>query len=258
MQTSLRGVERTSRRLTSQSFAGCSRVAQWEARRHVSFNPANWIRERLAPAPRKKETPQEVAAAKKQAAEDGQRNLFEAASKVAAKKAQKEAAAAVIEQGIIKTRKPKPTSHKYSTAHFSISHRKLNLLGRQISGKPIDYAILQMQFSEKRASTRIRSMLVTAKEHAVRYKGLQESKLVVAESWVTKGPSTMKKMEPRGRAHYGIRVHPDSRMHVVLKEGKTIAEKKAEERARRLKKIVSASLVREDIPIRNPAPMWGW
>lgn len=53
------------------------------------------------------------------------------------------------------------------------------MLGRQISGKPIDYAILQMQFSEKRASTRIRSMLATAKEHAVRYKALEESKLVV-------------------------------------------------------------------------------
>lgn len=69
--------------------------------------------------------------------------------------------------------------HKYSTANFKISHRKLNMLGRQISGKPIDYAILQMQFSEKRASTRIRSMLATAKEHAVRYKALEESKLVV-------------------------------------------------------------------------------
>lgn len=73
------------------------------------------------------------------------------------------------------------TQHKYSTANFKISHRKLNMLGRQISGKPIDSAILQMMFSEKRASKRIKSMLVVAKDHAVQ-KGLEEKKLVICES----------------------------------------------------------------------------
>ena len=59
------------------------------------------------------------------------------------------------------------------------------MLGRQISGKPIDYAILQMQFSEKRASSRIMNMLATARDHASRYKRLQEGKLVVGKfySW---------------------------------------------------------------------------
>ena len=52
------------------------------------------------------------------------------------------------------------------------------MLGRQITGKPIDMAILQMQFSEKRASKRIKSMLVVAKDHAVQ-KGLDEKKLLV-------------------------------------------------------------------------------
>ena len=55
---------------------------------------------------------------------------------------------------------------------------KLNLLGRQISGKPVDSAILQMLFSEKRASKRVKSMLVVAKDHAT-LKGLEEKKLVV-------------------------------------------------------------------------------
>ncbi len=53
------------------------------------------------------------------------------------------------------------------------------MLARQISGKPIDFAILQMQFSEKRASTRIMNMLATAKDHASRYKHLERPKLVV-------------------------------------------------------------------------------
>ena len=71
--------------------------------------------------------------------------------------------------------------HKYSTANFKMSHRKLNMLGRQIQGKPIDSAILQMMFSEKRASKRIKSMLVVAKDHAVA-KGLEDKKLVVGTS----------------------------------------------------------------------------
>lgn len=47
-------------------------------------------------------------------------------------------------------------------------------------------------------------------------------------------------------------------MHVVLKEGKTMEEQKAEDRARKLRKIVSAHHVREDKPIRNPSSTWGW
>lgn len=172
------------------------------------------------------------------------------------------------------------------------------MLGRQISGKPIDYAILQMQFSEKRASRRIKSMLVLAKRHAISYKSLDPSKLIIcelssfsfsqtippppvyisflcfspspeiiyddlssdfpAESWVTKGPNSLKRLEPRGRAHFGIRVHPDSRMTVVLREGKTFDEKKNKAREKKLRAVRSAGVVREDVPLRNPAPMWGW
>lgn len=172
--------------------------------------------------------------------------------------------------------------HKYSTANFKISHRKLNKLGRQLSGKPIDSAILQMTFSEKRASKRIRNMLVVAKSHAA-LKGIDPKKMVVgtansipsplffsrcpdvwfvlfcsAEAWVTKGPRQYKRMEPRGRCKFGIRVHPDSRLSVVLKEGRTRQELLDKERARKLKRIVSAGLVREDKPLRNPSSMWTW
>lgn len=79
-----------------------------------------------------------------------------------------------------------------------------------------------------------------------------------AESWVSKGPHALKRMEPRGRSHYGIRVHPDSKMSVVLKEGKTYDEKKEKKRQKQLKAIRSAGIVREDVPLRNPSSMWAW
>lgn len=75
---------------------------------------------------------------------------------------------------------------------------------------------------------------------------------------MTKGPKQLKRLEPKGRGKFGIRVHPDSKLSVVLKEGKTRAQLMEEERKRKLKRIVSAGLVREDIPLRNPNPAWAW
>jgi large subunit ribosomal protein L22 len=215
------------------------------------MNPLNWVKDKLAPAIKEKKTKEEIDASKKEAATKGQTSIFDTVSTRQLSKAE----AGVR---IKKPSNPRPTLHKYSTANFKISHRKLNLLGRQISGKPIDYAILQMQFSEKRASARVMNMLATARDHAARYKKLNESKLVVAEAWVTKGPKRSKRLEPKGRGRFGIRIKSSGRMHVVLKEGKTIEEKKAEEKKRKLKKIVSASLVREDRPIRVPGSSWAW
>ncbi|CDO71331.1 hypothetical protein BN946_scf184908.g89 [Trametes cinnabarina] len=212
-------------------------------------NPVNWLRENLAPNVRQQNTEEEIEAARKQAAEKGELSVFESLPTIPDGEEDTDVPA---------WKKKTYTEHKYSTANFKISHRKLNLLGRQIAGKPIDSAILQMMFSEKRASKRIKSMLVVAKSHATKLKNLNEQKLVVAESWVTKGPNQLKRFDMKGRGRAGIKVHPHSRLHVVLKEGKTRAELREEERARKLKRIVSAGLVREDVPIRNPGPNWAW
>ncbi|KAL4241933.1 universal ribosomal protein uL22 family protein [Abortiporus biennis] len=232
--------------LLASQQAAPSRSVVWNVQRNASLkSPMAWLRESLSVNVREKSSEEELAAARKEAAVSGEGSLFDAI----------ESGESEVEESAVA--KKKATEHKYSTAHFKISHRKLNLLSRQIAGKPIDSAIVQMLFSEKRASTRIKSMLVVAKDHAVQ-KGLEEKKLVVVESWVTKGPRVHKRLEPRGRGHYGIRQHPDAKLHVVLKEGKTRAELMKAERARKLKRIVSAGLVREDMPIRNPAPAWAW
>ncbi|EIN10743.1 mitochondrial 50S ribosomal protein L22 [Punctularia strigosozonata HHB-11173 SS5] len=233
MQTLGRGVRSAlaaRQGLTAQPTASSSRV-QWDARRNISFpniRPVEWIRKRLETRVMEAPSEEELARTRK------------------------------AEGGVFDDLEPDTAGHKYSTANFKISHRKLNDLGRQISGKPIDYAILQMKFSEKRASKRIKSMLVVAKNHAVAYKGLDEKKLVVSEAWVAKGPRSIKRVEIKGRGKHGIRTHPDSKLNVVLREGKTWAEKVEQERARKLRKIVSAGITREDKPLRNPGAMWAW
>lgn len=79
------------------------------------------------------------------------------------------------------TQRQAHTEHSYKTAYHKISHRKLNDLSRQISGLPIDEAIVQMEFSEKRASEWIKSTLCLARDHAMD-KGLRRSRLIVGMS----------------------------------------------------------------------------
>ncbi|KAI6003983.1 ribosomal protein L22/L17 [Pisolithus albus] len=253
-----------TRRAHSACFGGQrlqlqrSRILQWDGRRFASnFNPLQWIQQKFAPAVRKSTVPD---APKQETADlvSAQEEAFTEAKLIEGSKKHKKKKEKVAEAAPEVVEKQPAPEHKYSTANFKISHRKLNMLGRQISGKPIDHAIMQMQFSEKRASNRIMSMLATAKLHATVYKNMDPSKLVVSEAWVTKGENRLKRLEPRGRGKFGIRVHPDSRMHVILRPGKTYDQAKKEQRERRLKRIVSAGLVREDVPLRNPAPFWQW
>lgn len=85
-------------------------------------------------------------------------------------------------------------------------------------------------------------------------------RFALAEAWVNKGPGGRmnKILEPKGRMKMGIRQRYYSRMHVVLKEGLTYAEKKQLAFEKKLKKVVSAGVVREDVPLRNPAQTWCW
>lgn len=150
--------------------------------------------------------------------------------------------------------------HKYSTAYFRISHRKLQLLADQIGGgKPIDYSILQMQFSPKRAAKRIKSTLVLARDHAI-LKGLDVSKMVVAEAWVGKG-RTFKRVEYKGRARIGVRKSFQAKLSIVLREGKTWAEKnkeKLELEKRRVRRIGTGGVVRTNLPVVNTHQRAGW
>ncbi|KAI5449381.1 hypothetical protein NCC49_004724 [Naganishia albida] len=155
------------------------------------------------------------------------------------------------------TKRRKAKEHKYSTARFKMSPRKLNAVGRQIAGQPVNEAILQMEFSEKRVSERIKSTLVLARNHAVD-KGMDEKKLVVSEAWVAKG-MRIKRIDIKGRARHGIKEHQQARMHVVLKEGKTRDELLEENKKKVLGRVRStgAGVVREDRVIIN-APTSGW
>lgn len=80
----------------------------------------------------------------------------------------------------------------------------------------------------------------------------------LAEAWVTKGENFHKRIDIKGRGRFGIKYHPEAKMSVVLREGKTVAELKKQAEDRKLRRIVSAGYAREDVPLRNMGPMWSW
>jgi len=232
-------------------------------RHESSFNPLTWISKTFSPAPAEPEkTTQEPERANEKAATPPQpaesSSIFAAVPVPVESKATRSRP-----KGTLRFTKPQvsdiPTPfHKESTVPFVISHRKLNKLGRQIAGKPIDYAILQMQFSDKRAGLKIKDLLVNAKQKAVQRRRMDSPTLVVAEAWVNKRATRNRKMVAQGRGHRGVRIKPSSSLTVVLKEGKTMEQLKADARKRKLSRIVSAAVTREDKPLRNAGPMWAW
>lgn len=154
-----------------------------------------------------------------------------------------------------------PFEHKYSTAVFRISPQKLQKLADQINHKPIDHAILQMQFSEKRASQRIKSTLCLARDHAIA-KGLDRYKMVVSEAWVNKGDSLgTKYINIMGRGRFGIAHHPKASLHIVLRHGKSQhdAENERLEKARRIvRNIGTGGVARTARHASASRPAWGY
>lgn len=156
---------------------------------------------------------------------------------------------------------PEKLEHKFSTALFHISPQKLNLLAHQIAGKPIDFAIVQMQFSAKKAARRIKATLAMARDHA-EAKGMDPATLVVAEAWVTKG-FFFKAYDIKGRGRAGIKHRPMSRMSVVLRPGQTWEQRDAAEldkARRRVRSLGSGGVVRGSPKIVNgfQRPGWAW
>ncbi|KAF7292486.1 Dolichyl-diphosphooligosaccharide--protein glycosyltransferase subunit 1 [Mycena chlorophos] len=236
--------------------AGPSRLPLQPRRYESSFNPMNWLSKTFAPAPAQEEVDKAKAAQSGTSTPQPQPKPTKSSSIFAQ-------VAPVKDSVPLPTAKTPPSKYetvfqKSKTVPFIVSHRKLNKLGRQIAGKPIDHAILQMQFSNKRASSKIRDLLLEAKQRAIRLRKMDEPMIVVAEAWVNKGTKRSKKMVFQGRGHHGVRIKPSSFMTVVLKEGKTVEQLKAEARKRKLNRIVSAAVTREDVPLRNVGASWAW
>lgn len=66
------------------------------------------------------------------------------------------------------------------------------------------------------------------------------------------------RVDIKGRGRRGIKHHRYSNLHILLNEGETRQEKQEKKKQKVLRRVVSAGVVREDVPIRNPGAQWAW
>jgi ribosomal protein L22 len=169
---------------------------------------------------------------------------------------------------------------------FKTSVKKLVPLARQIQGKSIDDAILQMRFSKKKAAKDVKEHLEHAKNIAiVRYgMGLEKpddkeskiqpvtitlksgdpktitnpSAIYIADSWVNRGPFH-REYDHRARGRINIMRPPHTGISVVLKEERTqIREWKVRE-ARALRQRKSMLWVQlPNRPVSSQNQYYSW
>jgi len=156
--------------------------------------------------------------------------------------------------------KPDAKEFHWSSANFKVSPQKLNMLARQIRGLPIQKAITQMEFSNKRASSKILHNLAFARLNAEKQKGMVPESLVVAQAWVGKG-KFIRRIKIHARSRFGIMHHPSAHIKFILKEetetqSEDIARKRNIRGWKRTKKVWVPLI--ENRPIYNPKPYYNW
>ena len=170
-------------------------------------------------------------------------------------------------------------SHTSRSHFFKTSIKKLAPLARQIAGKPIDEAILQMRFSKKKVAQDVRQHLIQARNEAIAIKGMglglspeneeavvakdpsetpplphqtprktnkkscapSETDIYIAQAWVNRGQYGREPdFRARGRV-YTMHL-PHTGISVLLKEEKTRMRERAEKEAKALKKRMGKNM----------------
>ncbi|KAI9296839.1 ribosomal protein L22 [Neoconidiobolus thromboides FSU 785] len=159
---------------------------------------------------------------------------------------------------------PIEREYRYSTTNFKIGLRKLMLLANQISGLSINQAILQMQFSQKRASKKIMNALVFSRKNAQLQKNFDPERMYIAQAWVGKGNYITNLIDIKGRGRFGLKEHPFCHMKFIFKE-KVENPKPTVEGMNERRKIKGFYLRRnvwhphrDTRPIYNPKPFYNW
>lgn len=80
----------------------------------------------------------------------------------------------------------------------------------------------------------------------------------IAESWVSKGRKLVR-VDIKGRGRAGRKHHGSARLHLLLKEGQTQAEKESSKFQKEMGRVKSAGVVREDGVLRRKVVSgWTW
>ncbi|CAN6483938.1 unnamed protein product [Victoria cruziana] len=105
------------------------------------------------------------------------------------------------------------------------SPKKVNLVAALVRGMRVEDALLQLQVTVKRAAKTVYKVIHSARANATHNHGLDPDRLLVAEAFVGKG-FYIKKISYHSKMRHGIKVRPECRLTVVVRE--TSPEEEAE------------------------------
>lgn len=98
-----------------------------------------------------------------------------------------------------------------------ISPQKLNLIAQSIRGLPVERALAELEFSNKRHSIDVRKVLKSAIANAENNHDLDIDSLIVAEAYVGKN-LVMKRLRARARGRAARILKPFSQLTIVVRD----------------------------------------
>jgi len=101
--------------------------------------------------------------------------------------------------------------------NLRISPQKLNLVAEQIRGKPVQRALMDLEFSRRRISGAVKAGLESAIANAENNHQLDVDRLIVAEATVGKN-MVMKRWRARARGRVARIQKPFSQITLVVRE----------------------------------------
>ena len=101
--------------------------------------------------------------------------------------------------------------------YFQTSPQKLNLLAQSIRGKSAGKALIDLEFSKRRAAQDVRKLLQSAVSNAENNHGLDVDRLVVSVATVGK-TMKMKRFRARARGRAASIEKKFSNMTIIVKE----------------------------------------
>ncbi|KAI9780659.1 MAG: 54S ribosomal protein L22, mitochondrial [Geoglossum umbratile] len=164
---------------------------------------------------------------------------------------------------------------------FKTSVKKLGPLARQIAGKTVDDAIVQMRFSKKRAAKEVLEHLKYARDQAIVKRGMglgsvdgtkgepvqirlrdgkkkiisDRTQIYIDQAWVGRGPYG-KEPEYRARGVVNMLRPPQTNLSLLLKEEKTRIRQAAEREEKRRRKPVWVPLPNRPITAQRQYYSW--
>ncbi|KVH97161.1 uncharacterized protein LOC112523028 [Cynara cardunculus var. scolymus] len=111
----------------------------------------------------------------------------------------------------------KPSKVQAILKNIKQSPKKVNLVAALVRGMRVEDALLQLQLTVKRASKTVYQVIHSARANATHNYAFDGDRLIVAEAFVGKG-FFKKRVSYHSKGRSGVRVRPECRLTVVLRE----------------------------------------